>query len=48
VTDMMDASRQLGLMPPQGSRVEKAAAAAQRLGMKVKDRIRPREGAAAG
>jgi steroid delta-isomerase-like uncharacterized protein len=48
VTDMMDVSRQLGLMPPQGSRVEKAAAAAQRLGMKVKDRIRPREGAAAG
>jgi steroid delta-isomerase-like uncharacterized protein len=40
VTDMMEASRQLGLMPPQGSRVEKAGAAAQRLGMKVRDRVR--------
>ena len=40
VTDMMEASRQLGLMPPQGSRVEKAGAAAQRLGVKVRDRMR--------
>jgi steroid delta-isomerase-like uncharacterized protein len=40
VTDMMEASRQLGLMPPQGSRIEQAGAAAQRLGMKVKDRMR--------
>jgi hypothetical protein len=35
----MEASRQLGLMPPQGSRVEKAGAAAQRLGMRVKARL---------
>jgi steroid delta-isomerase-like uncharacterized protein len=40
VTDMMEASRQLGLMPAHGSRVEKAGAAAQRLGMKVRDRMR--------
>jgi steroid delta-isomerase-like uncharacterized protein len=40
VTDMMEASRQLGLMPAQGSRVEKAGAAAQRLGVKVRDRMR--------
>jgi steroid delta-isomerase-like uncharacterized protein len=40
VTDMMDAGRQLGLMPPQGSRVEKAGAAAQRLGVNVRNRIR--------
>jgi hypothetical protein len=36
----MDAGRQLGLMPPQGSRVEKAGAAAQRLGVNVRNRIR--------
>lgn len=47
VTDMMEASRQLGLMPPQGSRVEQAAAAAQRMGVKVRDRLR-RGGQAAG
>lgn len=40
VTDMMEASRQLGLMPPQGSPVEKAGAAAQRLGVKVRNRLR--------
>jgi steroid delta-isomerase-like uncharacterized protein len=40
VTDMMEASRQLGLMPPQGSRVEKAGAAAQRLGVSVRNRLR--------
>jgi steroid delta-isomerase-like uncharacterized protein len=40
VTDMMEASRQLGLMPPQGSPIEKAGAAAQRLVMKVRDRLR--------
>ena len=39
VTDMMEASRQLGLMPPHGSRVEKAGAAAQRLGVRVKSRL---------
>jgi hypothetical protein len=47
VTDMMELSRQLGLMPPQGSQVEKAAAAAQRLGVMVRDRLR-RGGQAAG
>jgi steroid delta-isomerase-like uncharacterized protein len=39
VTDMMEASRQLGLMPAEGSRVEKAGAAAQRLGMKLRNRM---------
>jgi steroid delta-isomerase-like uncharacterized protein len=47
VTDMMEASRQLGLMPPQGSQLEKAAAAAQRLSVTVRDRLR-RGGQAAG
>jgi steroid delta-isomerase-like uncharacterized protein len=42
VTDMMEASRQLGLMPPVGSRVEKAGAAAQRLAVKARDRMRRR------
>jgi steroid delta-isomerase-like uncharacterized protein len=42
VTDMMEASRQLGLMPPAGSRVEKAGAAAQRLAVKARDRMRRR------
>jgi steroid delta-isomerase-like uncharacterized protein len=40
VTDMLDVSRKLGLMPPEGSRVEKAGAAAQRLGVRVRDRLR--------
>jgi hypothetical protein len=40
VTDMLEASRQLGLMPAQGSRVEKAGAAAQRLGVKMRNRMR--------
>jgi steroid delta-isomerase-like uncharacterized protein len=40
VTDMLDASRQLGLMPQQGSRAEKAGAAAQRLGMRMRRRLR--------
>jgi hypothetical protein len=39
LTDMMEVSRQLGLMPPQGSQLEKAAAAAQRLGVMVRDRL---------
>jgi hypothetical protein len=47
LTDMMEVSRQLGLMPPQGSQLEKAAAAAQRLGVMVRDRPR-RGGQAAG
>src|SRR5687767_12756954 len=38
VTDMLGMSRQLGLMPAQGSRAEKAAAAAQRLGVQARDR----------
>ena len=40
VTDMLEASRQLGLMPAQGSRVEKAGAAAQRLGVTMRNRLR--------
>jgi predicted ester cyclase len=40
VFDMLDASRQLGLMPQQGSRAEKAGAAAQRLGVRVRNRLR--------
>jgi steroid delta-isomerase-like uncharacterized protein len=47
VTDMMEASRQLGLMPAQGSQLEKAAAAAQRLAVNVRDRLQ-RGGQAAG
>jgi steroid delta-isomerase-like uncharacterized protein len=39
VFDMLDLSRQLGLMPQPGSRAEKAGAAAQRLGMQVKARL---------
>ena len=42
VTDMMEASRQLGLMPRRGSRAEKAGAAAQRLGMRAKRRLERR------
>jgi steroid delta-isomerase-like uncharacterized protein len=42
VTDMLGASRQLGLMPPQGSGVEKAMVTAQRLAMQVRDRVRSR------
>jgi steroid delta-isomerase-like uncharacterized protein len=41
-TDMLEASRQLGLMPPQGSGVERAMARAQRLAMQVRDRVRNR------
>jgi steroid delta-isomerase-like uncharacterized protein len=36
--DMMDVSRQLGLMPAQGSRSERALAAAQRLGARARRR----------
>ena len=39
VFDMMDVTRQLGLMPKPGSPVEKAGAAAQRLGRKVQERL---------
>jgi steroid delta-isomerase-like uncharacterized protein len=40
VFDMMDIGRQIGTLPTAGSPVEKAAAAAQRLGMKLRDRMR--------
>jgi steroid delta-isomerase-like uncharacterized protein len=40
VFDMMDVGRQLGTLPKAGSAVEKAGAAAQRLGMKVQQRLR--------
>jgi hypothetical protein len=40
VFDMMDIGRQIGTLPKAGSPVEKAAAAAQRLGMKLRDRMR--------
>jgi steroid delta-isomerase-like uncharacterized protein len=40
VTDMLEVSRQLGLMPQQGSRMEKAGAAAQRLGVRMRNRMR--------
>ena len=40
VFDMMDVSRQIGLAPKPGTRAEKVAAAAQRLGTTVKERVR--------
>jgi steroid delta-isomerase-like uncharacterized protein len=40
VFDMMDVGRQIGTLPKAGSPVEKAGAAAQRLGMKVRERLR--------
>jgi steroid delta-isomerase-like uncharacterized protein len=40
--DMLDASRQLGLMPPVGSRAERAMAAAQRATIKAREAIRRR------
>jgi steroid delta-isomerase-like uncharacterized protein len=40
VFDMMDVARQLGTVPKPGSPVEKAGAAAQRLGMKLQQRLR--------
>jgi hypothetical protein len=38
--DMMDVGRQLGTVPKAGSRVEQAGAAAQRLGIKARARLR--------
>jgi steroid delta-isomerase-like uncharacterized protein len=38
--DMLDVSRQIGMVPKQGSRAEKAGAAAQRLGVRLRDRLR--------
>jgi steroid delta-isomerase-like uncharacterized protein len=40
VLDMMDVSRQMGLMPKAGSGIEKAGAAAQRLVMEVQERFK--------
>jgi steroid delta-isomerase-like uncharacterized protein len=40
VFDMADISRQIGLLPKQGSAVEKAGASVQRLGMRLRDRLR--------
>jgi len=40
VFDMMDLGRQIGTLPRAGSPVEKAGAAAQRLGVRVRDRLR--------
>jgi steroid delta-isomerase-like uncharacterized protein len=40
--DMLDASRQLGLMPPVGSRAERAMAGAQRATTKLRQAIRRR------
>ena len=40
VFDMMELARQIGTVPPVGSRLEKAGAAVQRLGMKVRSRMR--------
>jgi len=40
VFDMMDISRQIGLLPRQGSGVEKAGASVQRLGVRLRDRLR--------
>ena len=38
--DMMDISRQLGLLPPAGSAVERALAGVQRVGQMVGERVR--------
>jgi steroid delta-isomerase-like uncharacterized protein len=40
VYDMLDVSRQIGVLPKQGSGIEKAGAAMQRLGLRVRDRVR--------
>jgi steroid delta-isomerase-like uncharacterized protein len=40
VFDTMDVARQLGTMPKPGSRAEKAGAAAQRLGVRLRERLR--------
>jgi steroid delta-isomerase-like uncharacterized protein len=38
--DMLDVSRQIGMVPRQGSRAEKVGAAAQRLSVRVRERLR--------
>ena len=40
VFDVMDVSRQAGLMPKRGSGAEKAGAAVQRIAMQARDRLR--------
>jgi steroid delta-isomerase-like uncharacterized protein len=40
VFDMMDVARQIGTLPKAGSPIEKAGAAAQRLGMKLREQLR--------
>jgi steroid delta-isomerase-like uncharacterized protein len=40
VFDMLEVGRQIGMLPKAGSPVEKAGAAAQRLGMQVRERLR--------
>src|SRR5918997_464874 len=40
VFDMADFSRQIGLLPKQGSGIEKAGASVQRLGVHLRDRLR--------
>jgi steroid delta-isomerase-like uncharacterized protein len=40
VFDMMEVGRQIGTLPKPGSPIEKAGAAAQRLGIKVRERLR--------
>jgi steroid delta-isomerase-like uncharacterized protein len=40
VFDMMDVSRQLGMVPKAGSRIEQAGALAQRLGVRARERLR--------
>ena len=40
VFDMLDVSRQIGMVPKQGSRLEQAGAAAQRFSVRVGERLR--------
>jgi steroid delta-isomerase-like uncharacterized protein len=40
VFDMLDISRQIGLMPKQGSRLEKAGAAAQRVAVRAREGLK--------
>jgi hypothetical protein len=40
--DMLEASRQLGLLPPAGSRAERAMAGAQRAAVMLRQKIRRR------
>jgi steroid delta-isomerase-like uncharacterized protein len=40
ILDMMDVARQMGTLPPAGSRAEKAAATVQRLAVEARSRLR--------